>query len=182
MPVPLHIVVVEIERAQRLHVHHAERGLRCIALVIPPAAAVDFAPRLRSPAAAMVWSGSPRKPHRIQLPHGGRGSGRSVRPDRNLHGLTAQRREPLLRDSHFRRRTAPKQIRWCRGNDQEVRPETHPREASASSIFRSVGLRIDEQRLVPGFRDFVERKQQLQRIVRILAAKVGRTLGNPSSD
>src|SRR6185437_4948215 len=100
-------------------------------------------------------------------------------PDRDLHRFALQFRKPFLWNPQFGRRTTPEQIRGRRRDDQKIRMKIiqHYPNLISAQLFE---LRIDQQRLVSRGFDLIKRKQQFERVMRVLAPKIGGPLEGPS--
>src|SRR5581483_1720343 len=98
--------------------------------------------------------------------------------DRYLYRSPIQSCKPLARNSQLGRRTSPKQIRRRRGDHQKVWIEL---VELLPNLFNCqlMQLSIDQQRFMSALFDLVKRKQQLQRVVWVLAPKINRSLKIP---
>src|SRR4029077_20420876 len=99
--------------------------------------------------------------------------------DCHIYGVAPKFRKPFLRDAQLRRRTSPEQIRRRSWNNEEVRTKLVERLFHLLSA-QPPQLRVHNERLVPGTTNLICRKQQLQRIMRLLAAEVRRAFERPS--
>src|SRR5256885_14228984 len=101
MPVGFHVVVMEIECSQSLHVRHAQGGAHVFSGVIAPAAAFDLGPRFGSQFCDGVIGLSPQSNITLQLMQCGARSGGSVRGNCHLYRIFTLWREPNLGYMHL---------------------------------------------------------------------------------
>src|SRR5581483_1974562 len=101
-----------------------------------------------------------------------------MRPDGNFDSGAFQTGKPLHRHTQLRRRTAPKQIGWSRRNNQKV----WRKRIEATLGFRQaqiIGLRVNQQSIMPSGAQLIAAKHEFQGNVRVLASKIGRALEIP---